>query len=277
MPDAPIPCMTLKFRGVRGSLPSPCPANLRYGGNTTCLEVRVADGSILIIDAGTGIRGLGPELDAAEALSLSLLLTHFHWDHIQGIPFFTPLYDARNHLDVYSPRSVAEAREILEGQMSAPLFPVPFECLAAVRRFHQVQEPFAVGPIRVTPFPLNHPQGASGYRLDCAGHAIVHACDHEPGVQAVDDGIVRMAEGADVLICDAQYTPEEYPRRRGWGHGTWPDAVRMARRAGVRQLVLTHHDPDHDDAFLDGILALARNEFASTVVAAEGLILSFAK
>lgn len=267
--------MTLRFRGVRGSLPTPAPANHRYGGNTTCLEVGVAGDRILVIDAGTGIRSLGLEIGASEALSLSLLLTHFHWDHIQGIPFFTPLYSARNHLDIYSPRPVAEALEILEGQMSAPLFPVPFECLAAVRQFHQVLEPFQVGPIRVTPFPLNHPQGASGYRLDCAGHAIVHACDHEPGVNAVDEQIVRLAEGADVLICDAQYTPAEYEHRRGWGHGTWLDSVKMAKHAGVQQLVLTHHDPDHDDDFLDGVLACARQEFASTVVASEGMVLSF--
>jgi phosphoribosyl 1,2-cyclic phosphodiesterase len=275
MPGQPLPYMTLKFRGVRGSVPTPAPANLRYGGNTTCLEVGLADGRTLVIDAGTGIRGLGLDIGASEAPSLSLLLTHFHWDHIQGIPFFTPLYSARNHLDIYSPRPVAEALEILEGQMSAPLFPVPFECLAAVRQFHQVLAPFQVGPVHVTPFPLNHPQGASGYRLDCAGHSIVHACDHEPGVQAVDERILRVAEGADVLICDAQYTPAEYEHRRGWGHGTWLDSVKMAQRAGVGKLVLTHHDPDHDDAFLDAVLASARREFPSTLAAAEGLVLSF--
>jgi len=254
MPGANTPCMSLQFRGVRGSLPAPAPGNLRYGGNTTCLEVRLADGQILLIDAGTGLRSLGSELSSTEPLSLSLLFTHFHWDHIQGIPFFTPLYDKRNHLDIYTHRPVAEVREILEGQMSAPLFPVP---------------------IRVTPFPMNHPQGASGYRLDCAAHSIVHACDHEPGVREIDDHIARVAEGADVLICDAQYTPEEYEKRRGWGHGTWKDAVTMARRAGVKQLVLTHHDPDHDDAFVDDILARAREEFPATLAASEGLVLSF--
>jgi phosphoribosyl 1,2-cyclic phosphodiesterase len=267
--------MSLRFRGVRGSVPTPVPANLRYGGNTTCLEIRVSDGRILIIDAGTGIRSLGLDIPASEAHSLSLLLTHFHWDHIQGIPFFTPLYSAHNRLDIYSPRPTAEVREILEGQMSAPLFPVPFEYLAAVRQFHQVIEAFDMGPIRVTPVPLHHPQGASGYRIDCAGHSIVHACDHEPGVRQIDEQILRVTEGADVLICDAQYTPAEYECRRGWGHGTWLDAVKMARRAGVGKLLLTHHDPDHDDTFIDGLLACARQEFAATLPAAEGLVLSF--
>ena len=268
--------MSVRFRGVRGSLPTATSANLRYGGNTTCLEVRLPGGQILIIDAGTGIRQLGVEIAAGEALSLTLLLTHFHWDHIQGIPFFTPLYGQHNRLDIYSPRPVAEAREILEGQMSAPLFPVPFEHLVAVRNFHAALEPFEAGPVLVTPFALNHPQGASGYRLDYGQHSVVHASDHEPGNSAIDEGILRAAEGADVLICDAQYTPDEYEHRIGWGHGTWLDAVRMAKAASVKKLVLTHHDPDHDDASVDHILALARAEFPNTVAAAEGMLLASA-
>ncbi len=266
--------MSLRFRGVRGSIPTAKSCNLRYGGNTTCLEVRLTDGRIIIIDAGTGIRQLGVEMESAEALSLTLLLTHFHWDHIQGIPFFTPLYAKHNRIDIYSHRPVAEAREILEGQMSAPLFPVPFENLMAVRNFHSAVEPFEVGPARVTSFPLNHPQGASGYRLDCGGHSIVHVCDHEPGNAVVDDGIRGAVEGADILVCDAQYTPAEYERRAGWGHGTWVDAVRLAKGASVKKLVLTHHDPDHNDEFVDQILALAVKEFPNTVAAAEGMLLS---
>lgn len=268
--------MSLRFRGVRGSLPTATASNLRYGGNTTCLEVRLPDASVLIIDAGTGIRQLGAEIAASEALSLTLLLTHFHWDHIQGIPFFTPLYAKHNQLDIYSPRPIAEAREILEGQMSAPLFPIPFEYLVAVRNFHLVREPFEVGPVLVTPFALNHPQGASGYRLDCGQYSVVHASDHEPGNASVDEGILRVAEGADVLICDAQYTPAEYEGRIGWGHGTWLYATRTAKRASVKKVVLTHHDPDHDDEFVDRILALARAEFPNTVAAAEGMVLTSA-
>ena len=272
----PRPCMTLRFRGVRGSLPTPTPANLRYGGNTTCLELVLSDGQIILIDAGTGIRGLGLELAArGDDLKLTLLLTHFHWDHIQGIPFFTPLYNASNRLELYSPRTPDEAREILEGQMAAPLFPVPFDCLAALRNFIAASEPFDLGAARVTPFRMNHPQGALGYRIDCGGHSIVHACDHEPGNQAIDDGILRVAAGADLLICDAQYTPEEYERRRGWGHGTWLSAARMAQAAQVKQLALTHHDPEHDDDFVDAMLANARREFPATIAAAEGVVMEF--
>ena len=256
-------------------MPTPVPENLRYGGNTTCLEIRVADGRILVIDAGTGIRSLGLEIGPPR-----LFRCHCCSPISTGITSraFPSLHRSTTPATASTSIRPAPSRrraKSWKGRCPRRCFPVPFEYLAAVRQFHQVLEPFELGPIRVTPVPLHHPQGASGYRLDCAGHSIVHACDHEPGVQEIDDRIVRVAEGADVLICDAQYTPAEYECRRGWGHGTWLDSVRMAKRAGVKKLVLTHHDPDHDDAYLDGLLVCARQEFAATVAAAEGLVLSF--
>jgi phosphoribosyl 1,2-cyclic phosphodiesterase len=267
--------LQLKFWGVRGSTPTPRSDRLAFGGNTPCIEFRVTgEDAVLVIDGGTGIIGLGDSLKQEvgdRPLSVYVLLTHFHWDHIQGLPFFAPLYDSKNRFHFHSERPAATIEEILEGQMSRPYFPVPFERVAAQREFVDTRDQeIRVGDLRIRSFPINHPQGACGYRLEANGAVVVHVSDHEHGDARIDAGIREQAQGADVLIYDAQYTPEEYAVKRGWGHSTYTEATRVARACGVRQLVLFHHDPGHDDESLRAIVAAARQDFENTEAAQEG-------
>jgi phosphoribosyl 1,2-cyclic phosphodiesterase len=269
--------MAVKFWGVRGSIPTPLAANMGYGGNTTCLEISVPGTEPVIIDGGSGMHGLGAELArqyAGQRLSLNVLMTHFHWDHIQGIPFFAPLYSAGNAVTFWSDHAVGRIQETLEGQMMSPYFPVPFNQVPGHRNFGHLTDRQRMGELTVRPFPLNHPQGAVGYRLEHGGKAIVHISDHEQGDLNIDRIILEHATGADVLIIDAQYTPEEYEQKRGWGHSTWKSAVETARAANVNELVLFHHDPVHDDVFVDSMVAEARRYFARTRAAREGETIS---
>lgn len=267
--------LQLTFWGVRGSTPTPRRECLAFGGNTTCIEFRVAGkDDIVVIDGGTGIINLAASLKqegGGRPLSVNVLLTHFHWDHIQGLPFFAPLYDAKNQFRFYSERPTAAIAEILEGQMSRPYFPVPFETLGAHREFVDTRDQeIRLGDLHIRSFPINHPQGACGYRVEANGAVVVHVSDHEHGDARIDAGIREQAQGADVLIYDAQYTPEEYATKRGWGHGTYAEAARVARECGVGQLVLFHHDPGHDDDSLRAIVAAARQDFENTEAAREG-------
>ncbi len=270
--------MRVKFWGVRGSTPTPQIDNLGYGGNTPCLEIRLPGGETFIFDAGTGARNLGTALmdeRHGEDVRVSIFLTHFHWDHIQGIPFFAPLYQANNRLRFLSHYSTGPLKEILDGQMSKPYFPVNLESATRNREFIQLDGmEWSESGLRVQPFPLNHPQGAAGYRIEANGAALVYATDHEHGVISVDTGLRDIAQGADVLVYDSQYTPAEYEKHRGWGHSTWKEAVAVARDAGVKQLVLFHHDPCHNDQTMSGIADEARQAYEGTIVAREGLILS---
>jgi phosphoribosyl 1,2-cyclic phosphodiesterase len=247
---------------------------LRFGGNTSCVQVRLPDGAVLIIDAGTGLRNLGLELMRelpAPKFPLRFLMTHFHWDHIQGIPFFAPLYVAANTVTFQSSRSSGELREILERQMTQPYFPVPFEMLPAKREFiHVPPEGLRYGDLHIYPFPLNHPQGATGYRLESEGAVIVHASDFEHGNAELDSMLRQYARDADILVYDSQYTPEEYEKKKGWGHSTWLEGVRVAHEANVKRLILFHHDPDHTDNFLDALVHEARSHFPNTDAAKEG-------
>jgi phosphoribosyl 1,2-cyclic phosphodiesterase len=269
--------MRLRFWGVRGSIPTPAPGNMSFGGNTACLEVRLPGGEIVILDGGTGLRALGSALveeAKIESLSLHFFLTHFHCDHIQGIPFFQPLYEKQNDVTFYSMRPPKVTGEILEGQMSVPYFPVDFESLGAKRRFMQtLDRPFQIGDTRISSFPLHHPQECHGYRFDHAGSSLVFASDLEHGDPEFDEILLKAAEGADVLIYDAQFTPEEYEERRGWGHSTWLEGTRVAKQAGAKRLILFHHDPWHDDDALRAILTKARREFAETSMATEGEVI----
>lgn len=268
--------LRLRFRGVRGSTPTPQPENLQFGGNTACVEVLTRSGTRLIFDAGTGIRGLGRDMvrEAAGApIDARIFLTHFHWDHIQGLPFFAPIYGAANAVTYYSRLTEAGLREALEGQMARPYYPIALCQAAARREFRELGEgPFhGVDDVTILPFPLNHPQGANGYRIECGNAVLVYASDYEPGDEGLDEALLRYARDADVLICDAQFTPKEYEARRGWGHGTWLAATALARRAGAKRLVLFHHDPDHDDRAMAEIETMAQAEFADCVAAREGM------
>ena len=270
--------LKLKFWGVRGSTPTPNPENLYYGGNTSCLEIRLPNEELIIVEGGSGMRGLGLSLIdefGPKQLSLNIFLTHFHWDHIQGLPFFKPLYNPKNQFTFHSFPSEEQIRDTLEGQMTTPYFPIKFDLLGATRRFVQMgTKPVQYGDLSVSAFPLNHPQGACGYRIESDGAVIVFASDLEHGKPEFDRTLRQFAEGADILIYDAQYTPEEYRSRKDWGHSTYEEAAHVARDAHVERLILFHHDPEHEDVMLDQIVQDARRLFAETSAAQEGSVLT---
>ncbi len=266
--------LTIHFHGVRGSIAAPGVTTQRVGGNTSCVEVRAGDHRI-VLDAGTGLRALGDRLIASGPTATTILLSHLHWDHIQGLPFFTPIYVAGNWIEVVSgPNGAMPLEAALRRQMSAPFFPVDFEDVSRQVRVREPRlgETFAVGDVRVTMARLNHPDPVYGYRLEYQGASIVYATDTEH-FACVDPALARLAAGADVLIYDAQYTPEEYPGKVGWGHSTWEAAVALARTAGVRQLVLYHHDPRRSDEAVDALEARAQSVFPGALAAREGAVL----
>ena len=270
--------LTLTLWGVRGSIPTPQSENLGHGGNTACLEVSYDGHPALILDAGSGARRLGAKLKkqcGERTLDVSVLFTHFHWDHIQGIPFFAPLYDLRTRLTFYSSCEPSRLREIVEGQMRAPYFPVNMPAVQASCSYSKVEvDGIQWGDLIIRPFPLRHPDGATGYRVEGPHSTIVYASDHEHGEPRFDNTLRKFASGADIFIYDAQYTPAEYEHKRGWGHSTWEAGVEIALDSGVKQLILFHHDPDHDDRTIEHILAQACARFENTVAAREGLSIS---
>ena len=275
----------LSFWGVRGSTPSADRTTWRYGGNTPCLELITPDEGRLILDCGTGLRMLGNSW-AAEAeqtgrsIEADVLVTHYHWDHIQGIPFFAPLYSPRNAFRFYGFRSEFVGPESLkrafEAQMAHPYFPVNLSAMSAHREFTELAggDSFNVGDTRITARWLNHPQGCLGFRFETPAGVIAYATDNEPGVPEFDQALIELADGADIFINDAQYTPEQLESRKGWGHSSWLASIRAAKAAGVRHLVLFHHDPDSSDSAVDRILRDARGQFENVWIAAEGMVMS---
>jgi phosphoribosyl 1,2-cyclic phosphodiesterase len=272
--QVPSPAMEVRIWGARGSVPTPKAENLRVGGNTSCIDVMASTGERVIFDAGTGIRNLGlAELQHADKQhDLHIFLTHFHWDHLQGLPFFTPLYSPDNIITFHSACPSEHLRHVLSGQMTNPYFPVRFDLVAAALNFEQIYgKAFRVGEMEIASFALHHPGGACGYTIDTGGGRVVYGTDHEHGNAEADARLLAMSQGADVLIYDSQFTPEEYPSHVGWGHSTWLEATRVAAAAGVKQLVLFHHDPGHTDDEMFAILEKARREFPNTSLAIEGM------
>lgn len=269
--------LRLRIWGVRGSSPTPARENLEFGGNTACLEVRSAENRVAIFDAGTGIRDLGESLAAefaGRAAKLDIFLTHYHWDHIQGLPHFHQLYQPGAEITFYAAGRLGSLYRRLRGQMTGPYFPVDFDSVAARVYFEELDEGCALrrGSLRVTAFPLHHPQGASGYRIEAPQGVIVYASDLEPGDQNLDRVVRESCEGADTVVYDSQFTPEEYLSHRGWGHSHWREAASVARDAGVRRLVLFHHDPFHNDRAMARIEADTRCLFENSLAAREGWI-----
>lgn len=271
----------VRFWGVRGSIPVPGPSTLEFGGNTTCVEVR-AGGELLIFDAGTGARVLGNALAEQGPVRAHMFFSHMHWDHIQGFPFFLPAFVPGNHFDLFGAQKLCTSlAEVLSGQMNYPNFPVSLEQMDSEMVFRDLDDDEVVTPgeARVTHALLRHPGGVISYRVDYRGRALVFATDTEHTDLGADPALVELARGADLLIYDAMYTPEEYagsdrsPSRRGWGHSTWAAGVEVAQAARVGRLVLFHHDPDHDDATVRAIEKAAQRVRPGTVAAREGLVL----
>jgi len=257
------------FWGVRGSLPSPRPQHMEHGGNTACVEVRRGAVPPLIFDTGTGAHALGRNLSEP---AIHIFYSHLHWDHIQGLPFFSPLYEPGCRITFCAGMPEQRLEAALRNQMTQPYFPVPFPGGAREFAFHRVtEEGIEAGDVRVRPFALCHPSGATGYRIEAPDAVVVYITDHEHGDAGIDAAVLRNCREADLLICDAHYLPAEYPARRGGGHSTWADAVRLARDAGVEQLALFHHDPDRTDEELERVVAEARARFEPTIAAREGL------
>lgn len=266
--------LKLKFWGVRGSAPTPDAGNLHYGGNTSCVELRLPDGGLLVFDAGYGIRNLGLALQkefGENPISTHVFLSHYHWDHIQGLPFFAPLYGPKNQEVFHGASFSGSVRKMLEGQMADPYFPVLFNSLRSGREYVELdREPVRYHGAAIHAFELNHPQGALGYRIEVEGAVVVYAPDREHGNARLDAIIREYAQGADLLITDAQYTPEEYESHRGWGHSTWVECIKLAEDAKVKELMFFHHDPARTDAQLTSILESACERFPNCFAAREG-------
>ena len=269
--------MRVRFFGTRGSLATPGPHTLRYGGNTSCVEIRSNAGTLVIIDMGTGAAVLGRDLMTRDGPHGGhVLISHTHWDHIQGIPFFAPFHIPGAVWDIYAPRSFGQSlRDILAGQMQDTYFPVSLDQLGATIRYHDLVEgQLRVGDIEVTARYLNHPALTLGYRLEADGVVIVYACDHEPHSRAIATGSgdiigedrhhAEFLANADLVLHDAQYLASEYPKKIGWGHSTVEYALAMARFARADRLALTHHDPLRDDAAIDDLVGYLRTESRRT-------------
>ncbi len=272
--------MRIKFWGVRGSIASPGPDTAAVGGNTSCVEV-LCGSTRFILDAGTGIRKLGDSLLSQGPVDATLLLSHLHWDHIQGLPFFVPAYLPSTKLTIAgTANGVMSLGDALSHQMTAPVFPVRLDELGAQLKLREIKngEKFDVGEATVRVAKLNHPGGVQAYRIEHEGKSIVYATDTEH-YACVDPTLRALAEGADVLIYDSQYTPDEYAgvtgrSKVGWGHSTYVAGCELARSAGVGQYVLFHHDPTRNDAAVIDLERRAQQLFASSIAAREGLVIS---
>jgi len=265
--------LTVRFLGVRGSIATPG-AEKTAGGNTACVEVCAGDTRI-ILDAGTGLRTLGDERMAKGPRHSTILLSHLHWDHVAGLPFFTPIYVPGHRVEIASgPNGVMSHDEAIKSLFRAPFFPIDYAQLAdqVSTRELRPNDKFTIGDITITMAKLNHPDPVYGFRLEHGGQSIVYATDTEH-FACVDPTLKKLAAGADILIYDSQYTPEEYPTKVGWGHSTWLAGAELARAAGVPQLVLFHHDPNRTDAQLAAIEAEAARNLPGTVAAREGMVL----
>ncbi len=259
------------FWGVRGTIACPMTSHMEFGGNTSCVEIR-AGGHTLVLDAGTGIRLLGRHMLKRGDTAATLLLSHTHLDHISGFPFFSPLYTQGFSLRVVSCHlNGGRAERVLARQMEGPLFPVPFRTLAGSLSFTDAMPGAALevaDGVRVRTGLLNHPYGATGYRIEYAGRSVVYLTDteHLPGI--LDHNILELMAGADLVLYDSTYTDEEFTQRVGWGHSTWAEGIRLCQAAGAKRLVLFHHDPDHDDAAMTTIEAAAQAAWPGHVFAA---------
>ncbi|MCA9521268.1 MAG: MBL fold metallo-hydrolase [Myxococcales bacterium] len=271
------------FWGVRGSIPTPGPTTVHFGGNTICVEVICGDHR-LIVDSGSGLRVLGKHLLSQMPVRATMFFTHFHWDHIQGFPFFTPAFIPGNHFDIYGESKLnSNVNKVLQGQMMDPNFPVSLEDMNAEMRFHHISpgDRFDLeGGIHVRTASLRHPGSAISYRIEYGGRVLVTGWDTEHPAEGVDATLLEQAKDADVLIYDATYDDDDYfgrlggPPKIGWGHSTWQRGLELVEAANVERVFFIHHDPLYDDARLHAIERAAREQNPSATVAVEGTTIS---
>lgn len=267
---------TVRFWGVRGSIACPTPRHMRYGGNTSCVELEV-EGHKIILDAGTGIRELGLKYRQEQIKEAFLLFSHSHWDHVCGFPFFKPAFDPEFKLKVYAghlgERSIYS---VLCCQMMTPLFPIPLDTMRAQISFTEfvAGESFELVPgLKIRTCRLNHPDQATAYRFDYKGKSFCYVTDTEHVPGKLDEDVLKLIEGADVVVYDASYTDETFPCYVTWGHSTWQEAVRLAKAAHVKTMMLFHHEPNHTDDIMDRISQAAREAYPGAIAAREGMML----
>jgi phosphoribosyl 1,2-cyclic phosphodiesterase len=270
--------LTVRFWGVRGTLPTPGAETVHYGGNTSCVEIDLGQRQV-IFDAGSGIKKLGDFLTGrGGSLNTDILFSHCHMDHVCGVPFFAPFYEAQHRIRLWAGNLLPATRleETIRSIMSPPLFPIEIDAFKAevqFRDFHAGEMLDLGGGVTVHTGMLNHPGGSVGYRLEHGGKAIAYITDTEHRQGELDSNVLALIHNADLMIYDCTYTDEEYPNHAGWGHSTWQQAVRLAQSGRVKKLAVFHHDPDHDDAFMQKVEAEAAKAFPGAFVAREGLTL----
>jgi phosphoribosyl 1,2-cyclic phosphodiesterase len=271
----------VRFWGVRGSIACPGPKTMRYGGNTSCLEIGCGD-RLLVFDAGTGIHAMGTDLAVNRGVGgdfkCDLFFTHTHFDHICGFPFFSPAFDPSNELRIWAGHLLPERtiREVLIYLMMDPLFPIPIDTMRAKLEFEDFEAGESLSPgddISIRTAALNHPNGATGYRVDYAGRSICYVTDTEHVLDKPDENILGLIEGADFFIYDSTYSDDEFDAHKGWGHSTWQEGARLAEKAGVGTFVVFHHDPDHDDEYMDAVTKAVEAARPGSIVAREDMVL----
>ena len=272
----------VKFWGVRGSIACPTANHLAFGGNTSCIEVSVG-GTKIILDAGTGIRSLGSWFMRKDVKHATILMSHTHWDHINGFPFFVPAFNAGYSFHIMAGHLSDDEgiHEVLAGQMAQPMFPVPIEAMQGEITYQDFRagEAFTLpadSRISIKTAPLNHPNGATGYRIEFAGKSFCYVTDTEHVIGKPDENILGLIDGADLVVYDSTYTDDEFPAKIGWGHSTWQEGIRLCRAANVKRLAIFHHDPDHEDRFMDRVEADADLEWEGSIVAREHMRIKLA-
>lgn len=270
----------VKFWGVRGSVACPSASHIGYGGNTSCIEV-ILDDHVLLLDAGTGIRSVGIELSKRNIKRADLLLSHTHWDHINGFPFFLPAFIKGNRFDIYAghiSQVDGGLQRVFRDQMAQPFFPVPLQAMQGDLVFNDFKagEDFWLSKAHIQTTNLNHPNGATGYRVNYKGKSMCYITDTEHVPGRVDQNILALIEGADLVIYDSTYTEEEFSLKIGWGHSTWEEGVKLCRMANVRMLAVFHHDPSHDDKFMEQLEIEVRSTWDGALIARENMTITLA-
>lgn len=265
--------MKIHIWGARGSVPNFSKRKSHFGTNTPCVEVKLQKNRSLILDAGTGLVSMGNNIEEGRGTAFNgiyILLSHFHWDHIQGLPFFKPVFQKEAEINIFGKEGI---EKVFSSQMITPFYPVPFDALPAKLNALKIDSHINLFDSKIIPFELNHPQGAIGYRIEYEGKILVYATDCEPDNGRYDEILIENSKNADLLIMDSNNSLEDAPLRRGWGHSTWKDCVDIAIKGSVKKLLLFHHDPFHDDNMVFKKEADAQREFRKSYSAFEDMII----